>query len=115
MAHETKIDLSGKKHVPLSYEKIAEIYGETTQDVKARMNQIYGKMADICRPYAEGIECPFGERDLMHDTCYMGSGEHKCPYFKRYLHDAHPYGWIICTHPPLTKKPRYIQLSLFDF
>ena len=99
-------------------EKLGEILGctpsEIEEDLKRRLGE---RMWTYGIPFAEGIQCPFGERDLMNDTCYMGSGVHKCPYFKRYVHDGEHKGTIECCCPKkrvVPEKGKPLQLSLFD-
>lgn len=91
----------------LSWELLAKISGTTVKQYKEFYDHKYGQYKLDCRPLAEGIECPFGERDLLHDTCYIGGGVHKCPYFVRYNTDDDV---IECNHPP---KPRYREGDLF--
>lgn len=59
-------------------------------------------------------KCPFGERALdKHEECYYGNGVDMCPYFKRYCWADEHSGCIECSHPPVNKNPKYIELSLF--
>ena len=110
----TYVDKSNHVSGHLSWELLAEISDMTVEEYKAAHNEKYGRFSFDCRPFIEGIECPFGERDLMHDTCYIGNEEHRCKYFSRYVFDGKHYGCIECKHPPLPKKEKYVQLDLFD-
>lgn len=99
------------KHI--TWERLAEIHGMSVNAYKKDYDKKFGSFKFDCRPFAEGIKCPFGERDLMNDTCYMGNGFHRCPYFKRYIHDRPHINTIECCCP----KPKVvgvpIQLELF--
>lgn len=100
----TYIDTTKRAHGHLSWEKLAKIAQMSVEEYQQAHRKHFGNVGIDCRPFIDGVKCPFGERDLMHDTCYIGGGEHKCPHFVRY-EDRH----IVCSHP--TKRP--IQLELF--
>ena len=115
MSKITYVKLDGKpKHITL--EKLAEILGSTPKEIETDLKERLGvNMWEFGLPFAEGVKCPFGERDLMNDSCYFGSGVHKCEYFKRYIHDGEHKGTIECCCPKqrLPEKGQPIQLSLF--
>lgn len=103
---------------PLSWELLAKISDMTVEEYKESHNKIYGRYSFECRPFAEGIQCPFGERDLMHDTCYIGNEQHRCKYFRRYVHGGEHDSTIECCCPKpriIPEKGKPLQLSLFDF
>lgn len=116
------IELPHGKKERLSWERLAQISECSVEEYKDKYNKHFGRYSFDCRPFAEGIECPFGERDLMHDTCYLGNAEHRCKYFVKYNWEKPYYGYIVCSHPSKLlsviklgqpKQPK--QLSLFDF
>lgn len=102
----------------ISMKKLEEIFGCTSQEIIDNLKKRLGEsMWEYGLPFAEGIQCPFGERDLMDDTCYMGSEIHKCKYFKRYVWDGVHSCTIECHCPKpriVPEKGKPIQLSLFD-
>lgn len=112
------IEMPHDKKEPLSWELLAKISECSVEEYKEIYYKKFGRYNFECRPFAEGMECPFKERDLMHDTCYLGSGEHRCKYFEKYSWEQPYYGYIVCNHPG--KMPSVIklgqpkQLSLFD-
>lgn len=112
------LDRNGRKPVHMTLDRLAEICGSTPGKVRKDLENRLGKtMWAYGIPFAEGIQCPFGERDLMNDTCYIGSGEHKCPYFMQYVHDGEHKGTIKCCCPKprvIAEKGKPIQLNLFD-
>lgn len=83
----------------LSWAFLAKISGVSTEEYIAAYKRKFGHFICDYRPFAEGIQCPFGERDLMKDTCYIGGGVHKCKYFVRYCHGGPHKGCIVCRHP----------------
>ena len=124
MAKITYVDTRRKSHpqekpVHISLERLGEILGMTAKEVEANLKQRLGEtMWTYGIPFAEGVQCPFGVRDLMNDTCYLGSGVHKCEYFRRYVHEGEHSGTIECCCPKqrvIAEKGKPIQLSLFDF
>lgn len=94
----------------LSWDFLARVSGVTTEEYIAAYKRYFGRFNFDVRPFAEGIQCPFGERDLMNDTCYLGSGVHRCKYFVRYSHDEPHKNCIVCSHP---KKEKIIYPTLF--
>ena len=103
---------------PLSWELLAKISDCTVEEYKADHQRQWGHYGFECRPFADNAICPFGERDLMHDTCYIGSDVHRCKYFRRYVHEGEHKGTIECCCPKprvVAEKGKVIQLSLFDF
>ena len=106
----TRIKCTHFAHSRISWQKLAEISGMSVEEYKKSYAKQFGSFTNLdLRPFAEGIECPFGERNLMDDTWYLGSNEHRCPYFVRYEHGNNG-STIICKCP----KPRKaIQLTLF--
>lgn len=109
-----------RKEVPkrLSWELLAKVSEMTVEEYKAEYEKQWGRFSFDCRPFAEGIQCPFGERDLMNDTCYIGSDVHRCKYFRRYVHDGEHQGTIECCCPKprvVPEKGKPIQLELFTF
>ena len=97
----------------MTVEKYAELRGMEPDELVRELKEAHGEtMWEMFIPFAEGIECPFGVRDLMNDTCYIGSNVHRCKYFSRYVHDGEHAGTIECR----CDKPRkgsYVQLELF--
>lgn len=59
-------------------------------------------------------ECPFKVRDLKNDSCYVGSGVHRCKWFIRYDWEKHR-GCIACNHPKQDQKPVLEGQLLFEF
>lgn len=111
-------DPNHPKPTHISMKRLGEIFGCTAQEYEADLKESYGSMWNYYVPFAEGIQCPFGERDLMDDTCYIGSDVHRCKYFRRYVHDGEHRGTIECCCPKprvVPEKGKPIQLSLFDF
>lgn len=106
------------KPTHISMKRLSEIFGCTPQEIENNLKQRLGEtMWTYGLPFAEGIQCPFGERDLMDDTCYMGSEVHRCKWFRRYVHDGEHKNTIECCCPKpriIPEKGRPIQLSLFD-
>ena len=107
------------KPIHMTLERLGEIFGRTPQEMEESLKRQFGEsMWTYGIPFAEGIQCPFGERDLMTDTCYLGSDVHRCKYFRRYVHDGEHAGTIECCCPKprvIAEKGKPIQLSLFDF
>ena len=102
----------------ISWKRLGEIFGCTAEEIEAEIKEKHGNMWKYAVPFAEGIQCPFGERDLMDDTCYIGSDVHKCKWFRRYVHDGEHKDTIECCCPKpriIPEKGKPIQLSLFDF
>lgn len=105
--------------IHITMERLAEILESTPEYIEEDLKKRYGEsMWKYGIPFAEGIQCPFGERDLMNDTCYLGSDFHRCKYFRRYVHDGEHCDTIECCCPKprvVPEKGKPIQLSLFDF
>lgn len=81
------------KPTHITMERLAEILDSTPQEIEANLKRKLGEsMWTYGIPFAEGIQCPFGELDLMNDTCYLGDGFHRCPYFQCYVHDGEHKG-----------------------
>jgi hypothetical protein len=103
----------------ISMKRLGEIFDCSPQEIEDDLKRRLGEtMWTYGIPFAEGIQCPFGERDLMDDTCYIGSDVHRCKYFRRYIHDGEHAGTIKCCCPKpriIPEKGKPIQLSLFDF
>ena len=105
------------KPIRMSMKRLGEIFGCTDEEYEADLKESYGDMWEFYIPFAEGIQCPFGERNLMDDTCYLGSDKHRCKWFRRYVHDGEHKGTIECCCPKpriVPEKGKPIQLSLFD-
>lgn len=105
------------KPTKISFKRLGEIFGCTAEEIEAETKERYGDMWEYYVPFAEGIQCPFGERNLMDDTCYIGSEVHKCKYFMQYVHDGEHNGTIKCCCPKervVAEKGKPVQLSLFD-
>lgn len=113
------LDRNGQKPIHITMERLGEILDCSPKEIEENLKKRLGEsMWTYGIPFAEGIKCPFGERDLMNDTCYLGSGEHRCPYFMQYVHDGEHRGTIKCCCPKprvVAEKGKPIQLSLFDF
>jgi len=106
------------KPVRISFKRLGEIFNRPPEEIEKEIKEARGNMWEYYIPFAEGIKCPFGERDLMDDTCYFGTEVHRCKYFRRYVHEGEHAGTIECCCPkdPIyAKKGTPIQLSLFDF
>lgn len=105
------------KPIHISMERLGEIFGCTAKEVEENLKKQYGETTwKYAIPFAEGIQCPFGERNLMNDTCYIGSNVHRCQYFRRYIHDGEHKDTIECCCPKprvVPEKGKPIQLSLF--
>ena len=123
MAKITYVDTRRKcnpKQSPMhiTMDKLAEILDSTPKEIEDGLRKQLGdNMWTYGLPFSEGIQCPFGERDLMNDTCYLGSEVHRCKYFRRYVHDGEHAGTIECCCPKqrvIPEKGKPIQLSLFD-
>lgn len=98
-----KFDIGKSPLNRLSWNLLAKIKGVTTEEYIAEHKRKFGHFEFDTRPFAEGIKCPFGVRDLMNDTCYLGNGVHKCKYFVRYSHDEPHKNCIVCKHPKIEK------------
>ena len=105
--------------IHISMKRLSEIFDCSPQEIEDDLKRKLGEtMWTYGIPFAEGIQCPFGERDLMDDTCYIGSDVHRCKYFRRYIHDGEHAGTIECCCPKpriIPEKGKHVQLSLFDF
>lgn len=93
------LDTATRQLRRLSWDFLARVSGVTTEEYIAAYKRYFGRYNFDLRPFAEGIQCPFGERDLMNDTCYLGGGVHRCKYFVKYCWEQPHYGCIMCKHP----------------
>ena len=105
--------------VHMTLERLGEIFGCTPQEMEESLKRQFGEsMWTYGIPFAEGIKCPFGVRDLMTDPCYLGSDVHRCKYFRRYVHEGEHRGTIECCCPKprvIAEKGKPVQLDLFGF